>query len=61
MLEFLWKIGNRSNAYTTEAYQKKLQLFQGLQSKHLGFGNFVDGFMDGDHEKMRKVGNSVLF
>ena len=22
VLEFIWKIGNRSNAYTTEAYQK---------------------------------------
>ena len=48
VLEFIWKIGNRSDAYTTEAYQKKLQLF-------------VNGFMDGDHKKVRKVVNSVLF
>ena len=61
MLEFTWKIGNRSDAYTTEAYRKKLQLFQGLQSEHPGFGDFVDGFVDGDHEKVRKVANSVLF
>ena len=32
VLEFLWKIGNHSDAYTHEAYQKKLQLFQGLHS-----------------------------
>ena len=61
MLEFIWKIGNRSDAYTTEAYRKKLQLFQGLQSEHLGFSDFVDGFMDRDHWKVRKVANSVLF
>ena len=61
VLEFLWKIGNRTDAYTTEAYRKKLQLFQGLQSQHLGFGNFVDCFVDGDHEKVRVVANNVLF
>ena len=61
VLEFIWKIGNRSDAYTTKAYRKKLQLFQGLQSEHPGFGDFVDGFVDGDHEKVRKVVNSVLF
>ena len=61
VLEFLWKIHHRSDSYTTEAYQKKLQLFQGLQSQHPGFGDFVDGFVDGDHEKVRVVVNSVLF
>ena len=60
MLEFIWKICNRSDAYTTEAYQKKLQLFQGLQSEHPGFGNFVNGFVDRDHKKVRMVANSVL-
>ena len=61
MLEFLWKIGNRSDAYTTEAHRKKLQLFQWLQSEHPGFANFVNGFVDRDHKKVRKVVNSVLF
>ena len=60
-MEFIWKIGNRSDAYTIKAYRKKLQLFQGLQSEHPGFSDFVNGFMDGDHWKVRKVTNSVLF
>ena len=61
VLEFLWKIGNHSDAYTTEAYQKKLQLYKGLQSQQSGFNDFVQGFMDQDHERVRMVANSVLF
>ena len=61
VLEFLWKIGNCSNAYTTEAYQKKLQLYRGLQSQQSDFNNFVQGFLDQDYEKVRLVTNSVLF
>ena len=33
VLEFIWKIGNRLEAYTTKAYKRKLQMFQGLQSE----------------------------
>ena len=33
VLEFIWKIGNRSEAYTTEAYRRKLEMFWGLQSE----------------------------
>ena len=61
ILEFLWKIGNCSEAYTIEAYREKLQLYKGLQSQRPGFNNFVQGFLDGDHEKVRMVENSVLF
>ena len=28
VLEFIWKIANHSIRYTTETYQKKLQLFK---------------------------------
>ena len=61
MLEFLWKIGNCSDAYTTEAYWKKLQLYRGLQSQQSSFNDFVQGFIDQDYEKVRTVANSVLF
>ena len=61
ILEFLWKIGNHSDAYTTEAYQKKLQLYRSLQSQQSGFNDFVQGFMGHDYEKVRMVANSVLF
>ena len=61
VLEFLWKIGNHSDAYTTEAYWKKLQLYRGFQSQQSGFNYFVQGFLDQDYEKVRMVTNSVLF
>ena len=32
VLEFIWKIGDCSDKYTTETYRKKLQLFGVLQS-----------------------------
>ena len=40
VLEFLWKIGNCSDAYTTEAYRKKLQLYRGLHSQQSGFNDY---------------------
>ena len=61
ILEFLWKIGNCSDANTTEAYWRTLQLYKGLQSQQSGFNDFVQGFMDQDHERVRMVVNSVLF
>ena len=33
VLEFIWKIRNRSEPYTTEAYRRKLEMFWGLQSE----------------------------
>ena len=33
VLEFIWKILNRSEAYTTEVYRQKLDMVRGLQDK----------------------------
>ena len=61
ILEFIWKMGNHSDLYTTEAYRKKLQLFGGLQSQWSSFDDFIQAFLDQDYEKVRSVTNSVLF
>ena len=46
ILEFIWKIGNCLDLYTTETYRKKLQLFGGLQSQQSSFDDFVQAFLD---------------
>ena len=61
VLEFIWKIAHPSEAYTTEAYRRKLEMFQGLEDDRPAFSDIVDGFVDGDHSKVLKVANSVLF
>ena len=33
VMEFIWKIRNRSEAYTTDAYRRKLEMFWGLQDE----------------------------
>ena len=33
VLEFIWKIAHRSEAYTTEVYRRKLEMFWGLQDE----------------------------
>ena len=39
----------------------KLEMFQGLQDEQPAFSDLIDGFIDGDHSKVLKVANSVLF
>ena len=61
VLEFIWKIAHRSEAYTTEVHRRKLEMFQGLEDDRPAFSNVINGFMDGDHSKVLKVANSILF
>ena len=48
--EFIWKIGDHSNLYTTETYRKKLQLFGVLQSQQSSFDDFVWAFLDWNYQ-----------
>ena len=46
VLEFIWKIGNHSDQYTTDIHRKKLQLFGVLKSQQSSFDDFVWAFLD---------------
>ena len=61
VLEFISKIAHRSEAYTTEAYRRKLDMFQGLEDDQPAFSDIIDGFLDEDHDKVLRIANSMLF
>ena len=61
ILEFIWKIADRSIRYTTDAYQRKLQLFEVPQAQQSSFDDFVWAFLDQNFQQVWSVANSVLF
>ena len=46
ILEFIWRIADRSMRYTTDAYQRKLSLFQVPQAQQSSFDDFVWALLD---------------
>ena len=52
VLEFIWKIGDRSSLYITETYRKKLQLFRAFQSQQSSFDDFVWAFLDQNYQQV---------
>ena len=61
VLEFIWKIDEWSELYTTETYRQKLRIFGGLQSKESTFDNFIWAFVDQNFKEALCIANSVLF
>ena len=61
VLEFIWRIADHSIHYTTDAYQRKLSLFQVPQARQSNFNDFVWALLDQNFKQVRRVANSVLF
>ena len=61
VLEFIWKIADHSIRYTTDAYQRKLQLFKVPKAQQSSFDDFVWTFLDQNFQQVWSVANSVLF
>ena len=61
ILEFIWRIADRSICYTTDAYRRKLSLFQVPQARQSSFDDFVWALLDRNFEQVRRIANSVLF
>ena len=61
ILEFIWKISDWSDLYTTKTYWQKLKMFGGPQSRHSSFDDFIWAFTDQNFWEALCVANSVLF
>ena len=61
VLEFIWKIGERSVYYTTVHYRQKLKVYGSLQSKESSFDDFIWAFLDRDYKETMCVANNVLY
>ena len=61
VLEFIWRIADRSIHYTMDAYRRKLLLFQVPQAQQSSFDDFVWALLDQNFQQVRRVTNSVLF
>ena len=61
VLEFIWKIGERSAFYTTVHYRQKLRVYSGLRSKESSFNDFIWAFLNRDYKETLCVANNVLF
>ena len=46
VLGFIWRIVDHSTRYTTDAYQRKLSLFQVPQAQQSSFDDFVWALLD---------------
>ena len=61
ILEFIWKIVDCSIRYTTDAFQRKLQLFMIPQARQSSFDDFVWALLDQNFQQVWSVANSILF
>ena len=61
VLEFIWRIADHSLRYTTDAYRRKLSLFQVPQARQSSFDDFMWALLDRNFEQAQHVANSVLF
>ena len=61
ILEFIWRIADCSTHDTTDAYRRKLSLFQVPQARQSSFDDFVWALLDRNFEQVWHVTNSVLF
>ena len=61
VLEFIWRIVDHSIHYTTNAYWRKLLLFQVPQARQSSFDDFVWALLDQNFKQVQHIANSVLF